>query len=403
MRSEGKYPRRIQLEPMVHFRKSRGMSLGLVNSQGEEWHRFRSLLSKKMLRPKEIEQYNPQINTVSKDLVERLGVVKADNSHIQGVELEIFKWALESVGTILFEERIGCFDEVPSTEAREFIGHVLGYFRTMQSLLFGPPLYKIRPTKEWLTHCEHGDKVFELGKAFVQKRVDALSRSSEAQTTSKQSSLLTHMLAASELSRDEVVHTLVDLMQGAIETTSNTVLWTLYQLATHPTAQEKLYNEVMNVVGEHGDVTTDALAKNAVRQSLSEETFRKFPVTFATSRIIPRDIEMGGYTIPKGSHVQASLYSMGRDPKLFNDPETYNPDRWLGMHNDEVSKLPSLAFGHGARMCIGRRIAEQEIYTGISQIVRKYKLEYDGPEVKPTLQLVMTPDKPIVMKFVPRR
>lgn len=53
------------------------------------------------------------------------------------------------------------------------------------------------------------------------------------------------------------------------------------------------------------------------------------------------------------SHVQASLYTMGRDPEMFPDPHVYNPDRWLGLHNHESSKLPSLAFGHGARMCVG--------------------------------------------------
>lgn len=73
--------------------------------QGEEWHRFRSLLSKKMLRPKEIEQYNPQLNAVTSDFVQRLDSIRMTDNKVYGLEMEIFKWAMESkiFNTTVFE------------------------------------------------------------------------------------------------------------------------------------------------------------------------------------------------------------------------------------------------------------------------------------------------------------
>ena len=54
------------------------------------------------------------------------------------------------------------------------------------------------------------------------------------------------------------------------------------------------------------------------------------------------------------SHLQANLYGMGRDPNLFEEPETYRPERWLTKtENSANHAMASLPFGHGARMCIG--------------------------------------------------
>ena len=73
------------------------------------------------------------------------------------------------------------------------------------------------------------------------------------------------------------------------------------------------------------------------------------------------------------THCQANLYGMGRDPALFPDPEVYQPERWLRSRSEDsedmsMKALTNLPWGHGARMCIGRRIAEQEIYIILSKV-----------------------------------
>ncbi|VDI18315.1 Hypothetical predicted protein, partial [Mytilus galloprovincialis] len=128
-----------------------------------------------------------------------------------------------------------------------------------------------------------------------------------------------------------------------------------------------------------------------------------YPITFATSRHIEDKLEVGGYMLPAGTHVQANLYGMFHDPVLYPDPESFKPERWLQGEMDRTLKsLSNLVWGHGARMCIGRRFAEQEIHIMLTKIVQNFKLEYDNEDIEPVLNTVMTPDRPLRLKFIPR-
>lgn len=69
------------------------------------------------------------------------------------------------------------------------------------------------------------------------------------------------------------------------------------------------------------------------------------------------------------THVQANIFGMGRDPKLFPEPEKFLPERWLrGNTSTDLRAFSNLVWGHGARMCIGRRFAEQEIYIALAKV-----------------------------------
>ncbi|KAI0213553.1 Cytochrome P450 10 [Lamellibrachia satsuma] len=188
MRGEGRCPHRIELDPMVHYRMKRGMSLGAINSQGVEWYRHRAVLNKKMLMPKEVLNYLEPMNEVASDFVNHLHRIRGADGRITNIENEVFMWAMESIGTVLFEDRIGCFKEPPSLVATEFIKNLVGYFKTMQGnsthnnlvhlaskqncknpLLYSMPVYKYFPTKRWRVHEQYGDKVAEIGLDYIHK------------------------------------------------------------------------------------------------------------------------------------------------------------------------------------------------------------------------------------------
>ncbi|ELT96518.1 hypothetical protein CAPTEDRAFT_143013 [Capitella teleta] len=389
---DGKHPHRIELFPMVHYRQKKKMALGTVNAQGEEWYRGRMVLSKVMLKPKEVQDYVIAQSDVGNDFIRHMKSIVSSDGQLISFEREIFKWALESICVVLFEERIGCFPNPPTEKAQEFITNLIGFFKYMQPLMYNFPMYKIYPTKTWRQYEKHGDIVVGIGLDMVRK----VKKESKSE-------FLTYLLAQKSLSPVEANSHAVDLMMGAVETTANSMMWMLYCLSNFPDAQRKLQEEIDKIVPQDERITPEVLSKMKYTKACLKETFRLFPITFATSRMIHEEIELGGYHIPKGTHCQANLWGMGRDPDYFSDPLTFKPERWLRdiqtlEHHNPHAVLP---FGHGARMCIGLRFAEQEIYIAVAKLMKHFTVKHEG-ELLPVLNTVMTPDRPVNFRFLLR-
>ncbi|XP_064619540.1 cytochrome P450 10-like [Lineus longissimus] len=403
LRNESKYPHRIELEPLKYYRRSHGMGLGVVNSQGLDWYKQRTILSKKMLRPPEVILFCDHMDEVADDFLNRLSAVRAKDGSMPDMEHEIFKWAFESIGTFLFEDRIGCYDTPPSELANQFIINLLGFFKLMQPLMYNMPFYKIYPTKKWREFSTYFGKLIDIGQELVDKKYDRLINNKNP--SDERTGFLEYILSQKELTRREANLSAIEMMTGGVETTSNSVLWTLLCLAQNPRVQDRLYRESQAVLkgGSHID-SKNIQQMNYVKACL-KEALRLYPITFATSRILHENLEVGGYDIPAGVQVQANLYCMGRDPEIFPSPLEYRPERWMkeGAKDCKAPALSNLVWGHGARMCLGRRLAEQEMYILITKLNQKFRLEYHGEPPEPVLNTVMTPDRPLNLKFIPRQ
>jgi cytochrome P450 family 12 len=119
---------------------------------------------------------------------------------------------------------------------------------------------------------------------------------------------------------------------------------------------------------------------------------RKFPIVNGNIRKISQDIVVSGYQIPANIHVAVATNMQLKNPKQFYQPDDYIPERWLRVEKEEAAKCPHarsthdpftyIPFGFGARMCIGKRLAELEVESLISRIVRNYKLEWHHEDMK---------------------
>ena len=74
-----------------------------------------------------------------------------------------------AIGIVIFEERIGCFNDPPTEKATEFLEHLVGFFVNMQPLMYNPPVYKFWPTPTWKTFESHAQKVNDVGLYFINK------------------------------------------------------------------------------------------------------------------------------------------------------------------------------------------------------------------------------------------
>jgi cytochrome P450 len=172
--------------------------------------------------------------------------------------------------------------------------------------------------------------------------------------------------------RDE----LITLMLAAHETTANALTWTWYLLSQHPEVEATLHAEFDRVLGGQLPTAADLPALVYTRQVLAE-SMRLFPPAWAVERRAIEDVEIGGYTIARGTVVLACQYFVHRDPRWWTEPERFRPERWAEPAHDRP-KFAYFPFGAGTRICIGEHFAWMEGMLVLASIAQRWQLRYEA-------------------------
>jgi cytochrome P450 len=166
--------------------------------------------------------------------------------------------------------------------------------------------------------------------------------------------------------RDEAL----TLVVAGHETTANLLAFAFHLLARHPEWQDKVVAEAHEVLGTN-DPTFDDVPELAVARAVIEETLRLYPPAWAFERQAVCDDEIAEGKIPKGSIVGVVPFLVHRDPKVFPDPEAFDPTRFApGTERPKYGYLP---FGGGPRTCIGNQFALTEAIVSLTMIARDFR------------------------------
>jgi cytochrome P450 len=152
----------------------------------------------------------------------------------------------------------------------------------------------------------------------------------------------------------EIRDELLTMIMAGYETTTSALAWSL----------EPLLEELR----DGGDSYLDAV----VRESL-----RIRPVVPVVARKLAADVELGGYSIPAGSVLMASIYLLHRDPLLYEDPEEFRPERFLEGEHEGGLWIP---FGGGVRRCLGANFAQLEMKVVLATVLSMVRLGAPDPE-----------------------
>ncbi|VAI27052.1 ent-kaurenoic acid oxidase 1-like [Triticum dicoccoides] len=183
------------------------------------------------------------------------------------------------------------------------------------------------------------------------------------------------------LSDEEVVDNMVNLVVAGYESTASAIMWATYHLAKSPAALAKLREENVALSESKGGslmITHDDLPRMKYTVKVVEETIRMANVAPMVHRVANRDVEYGGYTIPAGWPVLVWVRSLHTDPVYYQDPLTFNPDRW-----DKPMKPGTYqAFGGGYRICAGNMLAKLQITIMLHHLSIGYEWELLNPDAK---------------------
>ncbi|KAI1899125.1 hypothetical protein AGOR_G00058320 [Albula goreensis] len=408
IRQEGRYPVRTDLPHWKEYRDMRGQAYGIHVDKGTEWHRIRSVLNPKMLKVKEVSTFTPVIHQVVTDLLqrmERLRLRSQDQATICDLTGELYKFGFEAISTILFETRLGCMEDQIPPDTQRFIAAVGDMLTLSETVLFFP-----RWTRGFLPFWDKfvraWDDLYYVAKRLIDQKVEEINEKVK-KGEQVEGMYLTYLLSSEKISLGEVYISLTELLLGGVDTTSNTMSWTLYHLARNEAAQDRLYQEVISVCPGKQLPTTQDLTRMPYLKAVIKETLRMYPVVPGNGRLtLENEVVVDNYWFPKNTQFHLCHYAASHDEAEFPDPERFYPERWLRGTPSRSQHHPysSIPFGVGVRACVGKRVAELEMYFALTRMMQRYKIQQKegAADIKPKTRTLLVPSNPIDLRFVPR-
>ena len=169
--------------------------------------------------------------------------------------------------------------------------------------------------------------------------------------------------------RDEAI----TLFLAGHETTASTLSWTWWLLAQNPAVEAKLHAELDAVLGDRAPSLED-LPKLAYTGQVITESLRLYPAAWGMARLAVEDHEIAGYPVRKGMGVAMAQWVVHRDPRWYDAPEEFRPERWEGDLMKRLLRFAYFPFGGGPRQCIGNAFALMEATLILATIARKFRL-----------------------------
>ncbi|XP_074644414.1 cytochrome P450 1A1-like [Tubulanus polymorphus] len=190
----------------------------------------------------------------------------------------------------------------------------------------------------------------------------------------------------SGIDKTRLGYTCYEFLTAGFETTSTVSLWTMLYMIKHPDVQQKIYDEISDIVGDSRLPRISDKSKLPFLEATITEVMRiRTPGTLALPHAAVRDSKIGGFDVPEGTVVLLNLYSLAQDENVWEDPHVFRPERFLTADGqiDRSKRNLILPFSAGPRKCPGENLAKFELFVFLASILQKFEIlpvpdvEYD--------------------------
>ncbi|XP_063240685.1 probable cytochrome P450 49a1 [Bacillus rossius redtenbacheri] len=386
-RHEGRYPYRPTFPALYHFRQKQFRSIGIVPGNGAEWHRFRAAVLP-LLRPAVVQAYAARQDEVAGRLARHIRALRAADGLLTDVFQFLLHFAVEAISVTSPGEVFPCLRD--DGEAREVVGASVDFMDGLYQTLIGLPLWRLYRTA--------GYRKLERSHAVICRILEKnmkemkLKHERNPEEVKKMHPFMASLFENPTLNWDDVVMLAMEIFLGGIDATATTLTMTLHYLSRDGRAQERARAEALG----SGDVQHAPYLRACLK-----ETLRLSPTAGANSRYLAQPALVGGYSVPAGTLVSSFGSVTSRSEKYFKDADAYAPERWLRGSGEPAHPFASLPFGHGPRMCPGRRLALQEMLLLLRQLLRRFEiLSADGNmNLGMVYRMNRIPERPVHLYF----
>ena len=354
---------------------------GLLISSGAKWYRNRRLLTSAF----HFEILKPYISVYNSCVEVFLDKCSIASKKKEPVEL------FDTISLLSLDIILQCAFSFKSNCQHVGTKHV--YIKAVYDLvdLISRRFLNLFYRMDWFYRLTSDGKKFKEACSIVHKhsekvimeRREALAREETTRKTKRMDfldTLLTAVDAEGNGLTDREIRDEADtFMFEGHDTTTSGMVWTLYCLAQHPEHQEKVREEVQEVLMGRERLEYSDLQHLKYTQMAIKEAMRLYPPVIRITRVTTEEIELDGVTIPKGVNINLNIQSMHRNQAVWEDPLVYDPMRFHPSNEELHSRDPMsyLPFSAGSRNCIGQNFALNEEKVVIASFVRKFSFSLD--------------------------
>jgi cytochrome P450 len=391
--------RRVLLDNAGNYHKdpiqrrvlSSGLGDGLLSAEGEQWRMQRRTFAPVFAR-KTIIDFAPKMLAAADALTARW---RAADGKTVDAAAEMSCVTLEVLERTIFSDGLG-------RDKEEFRGAMTTYFNTIGRIglldVLGVP-----PSVPRLSHL-HVRSTLRFFEAAIDEIIAMRRRRMNDAAGDQANDILTLLLAALDpetgerMTETEVRSNMLTFISAGHETTANSITWALFLLSQSPEWLARVEAEAAREIGRPIAGLADRLVET---RAVIDEAVRLYPPIAAISRVAMGADEIGGAPVKAGTLIVILPYVLHRHQMYWDDPDAFDPTRFLGKARSEIDRYAYIPFGTGIRTCIGSAFALQEATLILATIMKNFAIALaPGADVWPVLRVTLRPANglPLIIK-----
>lgn len=364
--SDPKQIERVLLDTGKHYSKFNPtytlrtiLGNGLVTSEGDFWKRQRKLMAP-AFHHQSIKQYADQMVAYTQDMAQSW-----QSGSTRDIHEDMMTLTQRIIMKVLFD--VDVRDNAgEASKAFNAMMHALGaQMKGPEAVL--PPFIQT-PTRVNM----------HKGVAYIDGLLLEIIEKRRAEGSERRD-LLTMLMDARDdegqpMSTQQLLDEIRTLYLAGHETTAATLSWAWHLLSQNPEAYAKVEAEVKQVLNGR-TATADDVPNLAFCNAIIKESLRLYPVAWVTQRVAAEDVEIGGYAVDKGTWIWLSPWILHHDPRWFDQPDAFMPERWLKPKAEQPPREVYIPFGGGPHICIGNGLAMMEAVLLLATLLQSHHVE----------------------------
>ncbi|KAK7400642.1 hypothetical protein VNO78_11871 [Psophocarpus tetragonolobus] len=354
---------------------------------GPYWKFIRKLIMNDLLNATTVNKLRPlrtqEIRKVLKVLAQ-----SAEAKQPLNVSEELLKWTNSTISMMMLGE---------AEEVRDMARETVKIFGEYSLTNFIWPLNKLRVGKYEKRIDDIFNKFDPVIERVIKKRREIVKRRKNGEVVEGEQSgvFLDTLLEFAEdetmeikITNEQIKGLVVDFFSAGTDSTAVATDWALAELINNPRVLQKAREEIYSVVGKDRLIDEADIQNLPYIRAIVKETFRMHPPLPVVKRKCVAECEINGCVIPEGALILFNVWAVGRDPKYWNRPLEFRPERFLETGAEgEVTPIDLrgqhfqlLPFGSGRRMCPGVNLATSGMATFLASLIQCFDLQVVGSQ-----------------------
>ncbi|KAI9484151.1 MAG: cytochrome P450 [Benjaminiella poitrasii] len=359
--------------PVVQFLGTSNVAI----SNGETWKNQRKIMNPAFHRAMPVKTFG----SIMPNLFER---IDQESSHVP-ITFLMKSFTLDALGTSAFGFDFQALKGDPEGWTQKYNVVVSSLFNPWVNL-FAKLDFLVKYVSPQRRRVMQATSEFnQMLENLAEKRRQEIQRGDKSDIPENEKDLLTLMIEADlrdglQITTKELRHNIALFFLAGHDTTAHTLTFCLYNLAKNKHVQRKLRKEILHVLGDEPvDVApsmTDLKQMTYLNMVIKENLRRSGPVDKLFTRDAVADINLAGTWIPKGTPVSIDIASIHMDPRIWQSPENFIPERFEegGEHDSHIG-LTWIPFSNGSRQCLGMNFSLTEQRVVLSMMLKRYEID----------------------------